>query len=103
LVRGVKYFGAWSDASRADSARTRPSAELKRMPERGTCLSGFAEKCRAVALGPVADPPGVFGVGLREAPDCMDVAAIRAGDPVIRSGAGFRDELHPMPSLVTRR
>jgi hypothetical protein len=56
-----------------------------------------------VAFGPVAAPQGAFGVGLWEVPDDADVAAICAGDPVIKSGSGFRYELHPMPSLVTRK
>jgi hypothetical protein len=56
-----------------------------------------------VAFGPVADPKGAFGVGLWVVPDDVDVAAICAADPVIKSDLGFRYELHPMPSLVTRK
>jgi hypothetical protein len=55
-----------------------------------------------VAFGPVADPGGAFGVAVWEVPDEVDVAAICAADPTIKSGTGFRYEIHPMPALVTR-
>jgi uncharacterized protein YciI len=98
----MKYYYAKLHGPRADFARTMTPAELKLMQEHGAYLRTFAAKRWAVAFGPVADPQGAFGVGLWEVPDEVDVAAICAADPVIRAGAGFRYELHPMPSLVSR-
>ncbi len=99
----MKYFYAKLHGPRADFARTMTPAELRLMQEHGAYLRHFAERRWAVAFGPVADPQGAFGVGLWEVPDDVDVAAICAGDPVIKSSLGFRYELHPMPSLVTRK
>jgi len=56
-----------------------------------------------VAFAPVADPQGFFGGGIWEVPDEVDVTAICNADTVIKSGLGFRHEVHPMPSLVTRK
>ena len=77
-------------------------AEMKLMKEHAAYLRGYADKRWAVAFGPVADPQGAFGVVLWEVPDDADIAAVCAEDPVIKSGLGFRYEIHPMPSLVTR-
>ena len=98
----MKFFYTRLHGPRADFARTMTPAEGSLMREHSAYLRAFAEKRWAVAFGPVADPQGAFGVGLWEVPDDVDVAAICAADPVIKSGSGFRYELHPMPSLVTR-
>lgn len=99
----MKYFYAKLHAPRVDFVRTMTPAEGKLMQEHSAYLRTFAEKRWAVAFGPVADPRGAFGVGLWEVPDDVDVAAICAGDPVIKSSVGFHYELHPMPNLVTRK
>ena len=98
----MKAFYCKLHAPRADFVQTITPAEMKLMQEHSAYLRGFAAKRWAVAFGPVADPSGAFGVGLWEVPDDVDVAAICAADPTIKSGAGFRYEIHPMPSLVTR-
>ena len=98
----MKAFYCKLHAPRPDFAQTMTPAEMKLMQEHGAYLRGFAAKRFAVAFGPVADPKGAFGVGLWEVPDDVDVAAICAEDPVVKSGVGFRYEIHPMPALVTR-
>jgi hypothetical protein len=57
----------------------------------------------AVVFGPVADPAGAYGIAVWELPDDADLAAICAADPVIKSGLGFRYEIHPMPRAVIRK
>ena len=99
----MKYFYGKLHAPRADFLQTVTPAELNLMREHSGYLRGFAEKRWAVAFGPVPDPQGPFGVCLWEVPDDVDVAAICAADPVIKAGQGFRYELHPMPTLVTRQ
>lgn len=88
---------------RADFAQTMTPAEAQLMHAHAGYLRTFAAKGWAVAFGPVADPAGTFGVGIWEVPDGTDVAAICAEDPTIKSGLGFRYEIHPMPALVTRK
>ncbi len=55
---------------------------------------------QVVAFGPVADPSGVWGLGIVKAKDEAELAAFRAGDPTIASGRGFRYEVIPMVSVV---
>ncbi len=100
--QAMKAYYSKLHAPRADFAQTMTPREIKLMQEHGAYLRGYANRGWAVAFGPVADSQGHFGVGLWETPDEVDVAAILAEDPVIKSGTGFRYELHPMPGLVTR-
>ena len=57
----------------------------------------------AIAVGPVFDPAGAWGLALVEAED--EAAAKRLGedDPVIRAGAGFTYAAAPVPSLILRQ
>ncbi len=98
----MKCYYAKLHGPRPDFAQTMTPAELKVLMEHGAYLRGFAAKRWAVAFGPVADPQGAFGVGLWEVPDEVDVRVLCAEDPAIKSGLGFRYEIHPMPSLVAR-
>jgi len=56
----------------------------------------------AVAFGPVADPAGVYGLGVIRADDEASARAIADADPVVRADAGFRVEIAPMLALVTQ-
>lgn len=56
----------------------------------------------AHAFGPVADPKGVWGLGLIEADSPDEVAAILAKDPAGRAGLGFKFETCPMVQAVLR-
>jgi len=56
----------------------------------------------AVAYGPVADPAGVYGLGVVRADGESAARAIADADPVVRAGAGFRVEVAPMLALVTK-
>jgi uncharacterized protein YndB with AHSA1/START domain len=57
----------------------------------------------AIVFGPVADPTGVWGLGVVEVPDEAALAALAAADPTVRSGLGFRLETLPMLQAVVRR
>ena len=55
---------------------------------------------RVVVFGPVADPKGVWGLGVVRARDEAEVEAMLAGDPVIVAQRGFSYESLPMLSAV---
>jgi hypothetical protein len=55
---------------------------------------------RVIALGPVADPKGTYGVGLIRLEDGTDPAFLVANDPVILANAGFTCEVYPMPRML---
>ena len=61
------------------------------------------EKGRTAAFGLVADPKGFSGVGILEPPDDADAAPLTAADPTIKSGRGFRYEIHAMPRAAVQK
>jgi hypothetical protein len=55
-----------------------------------------------IAMGPVADPAGAYGVAIIEAPSSMALEAMLASDPAILANAGFSYETFPMPMIAVR-
>jgi uncharacterized protein len=55
-----------------------------------------------IAMGPVADPSGGYGVAIVEAPSLAALEAMQASDPAIASGRGFAYENLLMPTIATR-
>ncbi|SHI72227.1 YCII-related domain-containing protein [Roseomonas rosea] len=81
----------------------RPSFPGDMTPEEGALMqahaaywSGLMAQGRVVGFGPVADPRGVYGLCIFQAPDAEAAAALLGGDPVLAAGRGFGSELHPM-------
>ncbi|HVJ13935.1 MAG TPA: YciI family protein [Polyangiaceae bacterium] len=56
----------------------------------------------AYVFGPVADPKGVWGLGVVRAADAAAVQELQSADPVIRAGLGFSYEILPMLQAVVR-
>jgi uncharacterized protein YciI len=98
----VKYFFCKLHAPRPTFATDMTPAEREVMANHVAYLKAFSEKRQAIVYGPVADPAGAFGIAIWELPDEVDIHAICAGDPTIKSGLGFRYEIHPMPRAVAR-
>jgi uncharacterized protein YciI len=57
-------------------------------------------KGKVVAIGPVADPKGTFGVAILRLTDGSDSDALVAADPVIRANVGFTTEIYSMPRVL---
>jgi uncharacterized protein YciI len=56
---------------------------------------------KVFALGPVADPAGMFGIAVIEAADAAAAQELASNDPAIgQANHGFRYELHVMPRGV---
>jgi uncharacterized protein YciI len=55
-----------------------------------------------IAMGPVADPAGGYGVAIVEAASLAALQAMQAGDPAIVSGRGFAYENFPMLGIAVR-
>jgi uncharacterized protein YciI len=55
-----------------------------------------------VAMGPVADPAGGYGVAIIEAASESALEAMQASDPAIAAGRGFSYENHLMPMIAVR-
>jgi uncharacterized protein YciI len=56
---------------------------------------------KLIIFGPVADPKGVWGLGVVRAADQAEAEALAAADPVIQADRGFRYEILPMIQAVT--
>jgi uncharacterized protein len=52
-----------------------------------------------IAIGPVADPAGIWGVAIVNAPSLAWLEAVQANDPAIRSARGFAYENFSMPTI----
>ena len=52
-----------------------------------------------IAMGPVADPAGVWGVAIVNAPSLEWLEAAQARDPAILSARGFEYENFSMPAV----
>jgi uncharacterized protein YndB with AHSA1/START domain len=77
-------------------------AEARMMREHVAYWTALAERGVALAFGPVADPKGAWGVGILAVADEAELERLRAGDPAIRAGIGFRYEASPMPAIIVR-
>jgi uncharacterized protein YciI len=57
---------------------------------------------KAVVFGPVADPAGIWGLGVLQLADDADPQDIVANDPVVKADAGFIYQVIPMLQAATR-
>jgi uncharacterized protein YciI len=72
------------------------------MTEHVAYWSELAREGTALAFGPVSDPSGPYGIGIILVEDLVAAESLRDRDPAVISPYGFRTEIAPMPSLVTR-
>jgi hypothetical protein len=62
--------------------------------------SYMASAAGVVLYGPVAEPSGAWGLAIVSVADENAARSITAGDPLIRSGAGFSYDVIPMLTAV---
>jgi len=62
----------------------------------------LADNRLAVAVGPVFDAQGPWGMAIVETENEAEAEALTMADPVISASLGFRYEVSPMPSLILR-
>lgn len=77
-------------------------SEMALMQEHAAYWSEWIARGHVVAFGFVGDPAGGYGMGVVEFDAEADARAFTDDDPTIRSGQGFRFEIHPMPLGVSR-
>ncbi|MEP9348924.1 YciI family protein [Xanthobacter sp. KR7-225] len=88
---------------RASFPQDASGAEMEAMGAHGAYWQGLAEDGPALAVGPVADPAGIWGMALVEVDDAGHAKALADADPIITAGLGFAYEVMPVPSLILRR
>ncbi len=77
--------------------------EKRLMQEHVVYWSAYLEKGKVLALGPVADPKGTWGLGLFEVADEVEMRFLTSNDPVIKAGLGFVYDILPMPRLTLHK
>jgi uncharacterized protein YciI len=77
-------------------------AEGRAMAEHVVYWRQLATDGHAVAVGPVFDPKGAYGLAIVETENEAEAEALGAADPVTRAGLGFTWEVAPMPSIILR-
>jgi hypothetical protein len=89
-------------APRPTFAADMTAEEAALMQEHGAYWRRRLDEGLAVAFGPVLDPAGAWGLGLIRVEDDAAARAFTTEDPVIRAARGFRYEILPMLTLVSR-
>ena len=74
--------------------------EAEAMQKHVAYWSELADKGIAIAFGPVADPKGVWGVGIIAVKDEEELRQLQNHDPAIRADIGMKYEAYPMPRVV---
>ena len=85
---------------RADFAQTMSDDEQRIMHAHQAFWRELLAEGRVVVFGPVADPEGVWGMGVLRAPTQVEVNQIGAVDPAVSSGLMTFDVLEIMGGLT---
>jgi uncharacterized protein YciI len=99
----MQYFLCRLIPPRPSFAQDMTDAEAKVMGAHVAYWTDLAEKGTAIVFGPVADPKGVWGVGILEVEDEAEIQSLTSNDPVMQAGIGASYEILPMPRAVIGR
>ena len=99
----MKTFFCRLNAPRPTFGQDMSADEARLMQEHAAYWRDWMARGRVVTFGVVADPAGVFGIGVVEVADEAEVRHLTDGDPVIGSGRGFSYDVYPMPFGAVHR
>ena len=85
---------------RADFAQTMTAEEQQAMAEHMEFWQQLLHDCRVVVYGPVADPEGVWGMGVLRAADRAEVLAIGERDPSVTAGVNTFEVFEIMDGIT---
>jgi uncharacterized protein len=85
---------------RADFAQTMTPDEQRAMAEHMDYWQQLRSEGRVVVYGPVADPEGVWGMGVLHAEDRAEVLSIAERDPSVLAGVNTFDVFEIMGGQV---
>ena len=96
----TKIFHCRLIPPRPDFAFTMTDEERELMGRHADYLRAKLHEGAMIIAGPVADPAGPWGLLILRAASEAEARAVTDGDPVARSGRGFRYEILPMISTI---
>jgi uncharacterized protein YciI len=85
---------------RADFAQTMTESEQAAMAEHAEYWQQLLRDGRVVVYGPVADPEGVWGMGVLRAADRAEVLAIGENDPSVTAGVNTFEVFEIMDGIT---
>lgn len=85
---------------RADFAQTMTPEEQDAMARHAEYWHGLLDAGRVVVYGPVADPEGVWGLGVVRAGGQAEVVELGEADPVVAAGVATFDVAEIMGGLT---
>jgi uncharacterized protein len=85
---------------RADFAQTMTESEQAAMAEHTEYWQQLLRDGRVVVYGPVADPEGVWGMGVLRAADRAEVLAIGENDPSVTAGVNTFEVFEIMDGIT---
>ena len=94
------YFLCRLIPPRADFMTTMTPEERGIMLAHVSYWSGKVVTGNALAVGPVADPKGGYGIGIIKVSDLAEMEALREADPATQARVGVSYDVLPMPRLV---
>ena len=95
------YFVYRLNPPRPTFAHDMTDIERANMTEHAGYWSELAQEGIAVVFGPVADPSGVWGLAVVQAPDEGTVRSLGERDPAVASGMATFD-VYAMPVAILR-
>lgn len=99
----MAHFLLRLEPPRASFPQDATAAEMDAMAAHGAYWQGKADAGLALAVGPVADPSGIWGMALVEVEDEAEATSLTTEDPVIRADLGFAYRVMPILSLIQGR
>ncbi len=99
----MKFFLCRLIPPRPTFAQDMTEAEATVMRDHLSYWTHLAKRGTAIVFGPVADPKGLWGLGILVVADEAEVQSLTGNDPVIKSPIGARYEILPMPWAVIGR
>jgi len=97
----MKYYVCKLTGPRAEFPQDMTPQEAAIMQAHVAYCGELLRAGKALVFGPVADPAGIWGLGVLQLPDDADPQDIIANDPVVKADAGFTYQLLPMLRAAT--
>ncbi|MCA1453309.1 hypothetical protein I6F35_08775 [Bradyrhizobium sp. BRP22] len=98
----MRYFLCKLVPPRSTFTQDMTPREAEIMQAHTACCEELLRVDKAIVFGPVADPAGVWGLGVLRLPDDTDPQSIIANDPVMKADAGFTYQVMPMLQAATK-
>ncbi|HVU34298.1 MAG TPA: YciI family protein [Opitutaceae bacterium] len=96
----MNYFVLKLLPPRPTFASDMTTAERALMGQHRQYWSTLMQAGKVAIFGPVADPNGMYGIGIASFADSQEATAFANNDPVVLANAGFQYHIAPMAAAV---